>query len=444
MKMFVRKRKAWFLLILLGIILVALEMPVVYKRKLFKRLEKPKESIVSRRDPFNVSTFQTENVEQDKSSKVGQTKKFYFAFSYWEQLTMATGSLIALNALAVHGGRHVVVPFVHNSKFETLNDQEHLKSPTLDLYFNLTAMNNKLRSHGYNDLASFETFQDVCQGKLDLLMYFIYGKETTRIKEARKLSSLSVFPCPWSGRQHKQVYQGFQVAKTVCVDVGILKSTKEFSREVLKGSPCIGIVEWRGNGSESTRASFPLPQTIHRALSWVDLSFFSGTLLDIAHDFSSKALGSEFISVHLRAEAILYHGGTMAMVVNCLKELAARIQQEQDRDQKNGKTMRKVFVAADFSPFGSRSGNVLLPRKNSKLLIDELNKQLVNDSLVFFDPHAYNIVDTGSVAIVEMNILISGSQYFCLGGGSFQDWIKRLFVRRNNHSYADVHNFCTD
>ena len=444
MKMFVRKRKVWFLLILLGIILVALEMPVLYKRKLFKRREKPKESIVSRRDPFNVSIFQTENVQPDKSSKVGQSKKFYFAFSYWEQLTMATGSLIALNALAVHGGRHVVVPFVHNSKFETLNDQEHLKSPTLDLYFNLTAMNNKLRSHGYNDLASFETFQDVCQGKLDLLMYFIYGKETTRIKEARNLSSLSVFPCPWSGRQHKQVYRGFQVAKTVCVDVGILKSTKEFSREVLKGSPCIGIVEWRGNSSESTRASFPLPPTIHRPLSWVDLSFFSGTLLDIAHDFSSKALGSEFISVHLRAEAILYHGGTMPMVVNCLKELAAGIQQEQDRDQKNGKTMRKVFVAADFSPFGSRSGNVLLPRKNSKLLIDELNKQLANDSLVFFDPHAYNIVDTGSVAIAEINILISGSQYFCLGGGSFQDWIKRLFVRRNNNSYADVHNFCTD
>ena len=443
--MFLRKRKTWFVLILLGIILVALEMQLLYKRKTFKRFEKPYGSIVSRRDPFSVSTaFQTENFEQDKSSKVGQTKKFYFAFSYWEQLTMATGSLIALTALAVHSGRHVVEPFVHNSKFETLNDQEHFKSPTLDLYFNLTAMNNKLRTHVYNDLASFETFQDVCQGKLDLLIYFIYGKETTRIKEARNISSLSVFPCPWSGRQHKQVYRGFQVAKTVCADVEILKSTNKFSREVLKGSPCIGIVEWRGNGSESTRASFPSPPTIHRPLSWVDLSFFSDKLLAIAQEFSSKALGSEFISVHLRAEAILYHGGSMPMVVNCLKELAARTQQEQDRDQKDGKAMRKVYVAADFSPFGSRSGKVLLPRKNSRLLVDELHKQLVNGSLIFFDPHAYNIVDTGSVAIVEMNILISGSQYFCLGGGSFQDWIKRLFVQRNNHSHADVYNFCTD
>ena len=430
-------RKAWFVLILLGIILIILEI------RLLKTTEKSKEGIVSRRDSFSVSTFQTKNVEQTNSANVRQTKKFYIAFSYWEQMTMATTNLLALAALAVHSGRQVVVPFVHNSKFETLNDQ-HLKSPTLDLYFNLTAMNNKLRSHGYNDLASFETFQDVCQGKLDLLIYFIYGKETTRIKEGSKLSILSFFPWLLSGCRHKQVYRGFQVAKTVCVDVGILKSTKEFNWGVLKGSPCIGIVEWRGNGSGPDRANFPLPPTIHRPLFPVDISFFNETLLDVAHNFSSKALDSEFIPVHLRTEGILLNGGSITMVVNCLKELAAGIQQEQDRDQKDGKKVRKVFVAADFSPFGSRDGSVSPARKNSKLLIDEFNKQIVNPNLVFFDPHAYNIVDTGSVAIVEINILISGDQYFCLGGRSFQDWTKRLFLRRKNHSYADVHNFCTD
>ena len=83
---------------------------------------------------------------------------------------MAATNLSTLSALAVHSKRQVVVPFVHNSKFKALKDQEHVRSPTLDLYFNLTAMNNKLRSHGYNDLTSFETFQDVCPGNLDLLI----------------------------------------------------------------------------------------------------------------------------------------------------------------------------------------------------------------------------------------------------------------------------------
>ncbi|XP_067016459.1 uncharacterized protein [Acropora muricata] len=441
--MFVQKRKSCFVFILLGIIPIALKILLLYKRHVFKRSEQAKESMVSRQDPLNVSTFQTKNVKQDNSANVRQTKKFYIAFSYWEQMTMATTNLLALAALAVHSGRQVVVPFVHNSKFKALKDQEHVRSPTLDLYFNLTALNNKLRSHGYNDLASFKTFQDVCRGKLDLLISFIYGKETTRIKEARKLSSLSVFPCSWSGRQHKQVYRGFQVAKMVCVDAVILKSIEKFHSDVSKGSPCIGIVKWRGNGSGWNRANFPLPPIVHRPLFPVDISFFNETLLDIAHNFSSKALGLEFMSVHLRTEGILLHG-SIPMVVNCLKELAARIQQEQDRYQKEGKAMRNVFVAADFSPFGSRSRSVSAARKNSKLLIDEFNKQLLNPNLVFFDPHVYNIVDTSSVAIVEINILISGGQYFCLGGRSFQDWTKRLFVQRKNHGYADVHNFCTD
>ena len=94
----------------------------------------------------------------------------------------------------------------------------------------------------------------------------------------------------------------------------------------------------------------------------------------------------------------------MPIVVNCLKELAAKIQQERDRDQESGKPMSKVFVVADFSPFGSRSGSVLPARKNSKLLIDEFNKQLVDPSLIFFDPNADNIIDTGSVAIVKINM----------------------------------------
>ena len=83
-------RKASFVLILLGIILIALEI------RLLKSTEKAKEGIVSRRDSFSVSTFQTENVEQDNSTNVRQAKKFYIAFSYWEQMSMATTNLLAL------------------------------------------------------------------------------------------------------------------------------------------------------------------------------------------------------------------------------------------------------------------------------------------------------------------------------------------------------------
>ena len=148
---------------------------------------------------------------------------------------MATGSLVTLTALAVHSGRQVVAPFVQNSKFEASKDQEHVKSPTLDLYLNLTEMNNNLRSHGYNNLGTWEMFQHV-------------DVSTSKSTEDFKLGKL-------------------------CVDEMILKSINEFNSDVMKESPYIGIPGWRGNGSGLARASFPIPPTIHRPLSWIDLSF---------------------------------------------------------------------------------------------------------------------------------------------------------------------------
>ena len=42
----------------------------------------------------------------------GKREKFYIAFSYSEQLSEVTESLLALMALAKHGGRQVVFSFV--------------------------------------------------------------------------------------------------------------------------------------------------------------------------------------------------------------------------------------------------------------------------------------------------------------------------------------------
>ena len=56
----------------------------------------------------------------------------------------------------------------------------------------------------------------------------------------------------------------------------------------------------------------------------------------------------------------------------------------------------------------------------------------------FFDPKVYHLVDRGSVAIVEMNILASGSQIFSVGGGSFQHWIRNFFAQKHNNSFSNV------
>ena len=100
--------------------------------------------------------------------------KFYFVFSYAEQLSMATRNLLALAALGTYSGHQVVVPFVKNSRFFGSSKMSS-DTQTLELYYNLSALNNKLRSHGYSTLVSWETFQNGCRNKLDLLLYINYA-----------------------------------------------------------------------------------------------------------------------------------------------------------------------------------------------------------------------------------------------------------------------------
>ena len=171
---------------------------------------------------------------------------------------MATDNLIALAALAVYSGRQVVVPFVNNSQFTATNLNSGTQ--TLALYYNLSEFNRKLRSHDYSTLVSWKMFQDVCQERLDILVHFIYGKEATRC---------------WGRRKHQNFFQGFKIIRTVCVDIAILhRSVDKFHNEVVKGSPCVGIAEWRGNGTmTSFRAQFPLSLTVRHRLSRFDFVF---------------------------------------------------------------------------------------------------------------------------------------------------------------------------
>ena len=78
--MSLQKRKAWFVLVILGIFLVALEILHLSRQRRGLTSKKDKESIVSRQHPFNVSTFQTQNVVQDSNANVRQTKSFTLHF----------------------------------------------------------------------------------------------------------------------------------------------------------------------------------------------------------------------------------------------------------------------------------------------------------------------------------------------------------------------------
>ena len=212
----------------MGIFVIALLHVIVYQ---WKPPQKAGQFNFARKinEVLNGGNF----VQQDDSSRRSRNMKFYIAFKYWEQLSMATNNLIALTALASYSGHQVVAPFVNDSKFFGYKMSSD-DTQTLALYYNLSAFNNTLRSHGYSTLVSWETFQSVCRDKLDLLIRFSYGEEASRRQQTKEIQGF-------------QTRFGFNISKTVRVDSGMLRSVESFLDKVVKGSKCVGIEEWREN-----------------------------------------------------------------------------------------------------------------------------------------------------------------------------------------------------
>ena len=150
---------------------------------------------------------------------------------------------------------------------------------------------------------------------------------------------------------------------------------------------------------------------------------FSLTLVQVAQEFAAKQLGNSYISVHIRSEWVLRkHESNITYLLDCFRQLSFRIQ-----DAKQRPDLKKIFLATDFSSYGSESNNVQPAQEKSEMLLKYLDKLL--ESPHAFDPRTVELSDRGSIAIVEMNILSAGKKLFLVGGGNFEDWIREQFEK---------------
>lgn len=354
------------------------------------------------------------------------TEKFLIAFDYWEQLTQATNSLLKLTALAAYTERQVVIPFVKDSKFYGTG---RILNQTLSAYFNLYELNRKLQLNGHAKLVGWDRFRHSCQNRLDVLVSFDYYFQNVGSLN----DSTAVYPC----KNPVRTYALLNVTKTTCVYARALHSPEAFENEIAKSHKCVGIIQWRGNDEsrKGARAQFNLTSSVIKSMSFnhLDTNFFNVKLKFIAKDFIEHNLRPDFISIHLRAEAVLYHGRSMDYLKQCISQLSERAQIVADS------LSLKVFLSTDFSKYGSDSRNGYL-RNEAALIMELLRKKLTQP--VTFDPADYVLTDNGAIAIVETNILTVGRRLFLLGGGSFQAWIKNMFLIKNNFDNNLVDSSC--
>ena len=287
----------------------------------------------------------------------------------------------------------------------------------------MSALNHTLRLRGHGTLISWKEFQNVCQGKLDILVHFDY----TSLTESKKYNRTTreFFPCKVI---QKTTFRDLKAEKTICMNVFEVDSVEKFENDVIERLPCVGLAQWRGsNNKRSFRAQFKLSAVVPHHMRFRDAAiFFSSRLLQVARDFIAKSLGPFFVSAHIRAEKMLTFGNTFnnsEAVKKCISNLTTRVQ----RYQNASRAPIPLFLATDFGDYGSLSRGAVLVRKNAKSLMNILAPL----KPITFQPSAFNLTDHGAVAIVEMSILLSGKRLFVVGGGSFQAWQAYLFSKTN-------------
>ena len=407
------------ILCITAVILVDCILYIIYEQK-FAKFTKGKS--VTQSPLYSINERNTIQLNGKYTRQAGE-RKVLLTFSYMEHLTLATNNLLQLTALAAFGGRQVVVPFVSDSFFYgTATDKIN---QTLAFYYNITALNNTLRSHGHATMISWKEFQGICKGRLDVLVHLDYTalSKTTTYSVARPF-----IPC----KGDEKMIQGIEIGNSICLNVFALDSSERFENEVVKKLPCVGFLTWVGTDRNNPyRAQFDLNSVVSKVLSPLDVSaFFNSKFLDVAQDFIAKTLPPRFISVHIRLELLLRNGGNVTLVKKCISDLTAQVLKIMTASKPV-----PVFIAMDFLDFASK----LVASAGTKPEIAlSLMKILSPLNIITFRPSEYKFSDRGAVAIVEMNILASGKYLIVLGGGSYQFWIERQFLEKNGNDRSKV------
>lgn len=169
---------------------------------------------------------------------------------------------MALAALARYGNRSVAVPFVKDFKYHGKKIDQN--AGTLSQYFDLNALNQKLYFYGYGLLKGWRRFQQRCSQSLGLMLNVtavltLEGQNASNAglsDSQRQLPKKTGWtPCFSGLHQTGNWFKGLNINQTICFDPEIITSVQQLESDVLRGSSCVGFVEWRGvrNG----RCHFP-------------------------------------------------------------------------------------------------------------------------------------------------------------------------------------------
>lgn len=420
---------------------------------------------------------QPEDSGKDSESHVGHKRakaetqlKYLFVLHHYEQLAKTTENLLQLAAAAKTIGRVIVEPFVRDSRmcglrtgwFGEPRSQSRLFHP-LSLYFNVPLMNSALAKSGYSTMVKFETYKNRCAADVaeTNMVHFVYSDQDIEVT-TRKWFNLSAHD--YAAIVNKLKARGWcecsfidrglnistrigdvRLGRQICVDSERIKNLAVFENEILLNRKCVVIVHWRGIGRNRTHfepAGHVNTREVVHSLRHSDfiLQGVEKFLKDVGF------ISEPYLAIHIRSERQIQWYGVDRLIkcVEVLITIALKIKRQY--------RLNKVFLATDFSAFGSdtlfqySSQNTKELAKKLKTIQNTLEKKLTP---IQFSPTAKGslVKDKGVVAITEMNVLYGGSHLITIGSGTFQQWIVDVFIDRHskeNEQHWAVTRICNN
>ena len=400
---------------------------------------------------FNNHSFLITKPAEREAEEKARGLKFLFVLHHYEQLTKTTENLLHLAAVAKQIDRVIVEPFVRDSRMcglpygwsGALRTEKRRFYP-LSLYFDVQFMNNLLKKSRIAPMVKLETFKRNCRSSVanTTILHFMFNDRSQ--EEMEKWYKISA-------TEHQQIEENLkksagwcdcnfidrglnvsnrigdlQARRQICIDAERVKSIKLFKSEILKDDKCVVIIHWRGLGKD--RSHFK-PEVNVNDRKLVHSLRSSERVLERAKNINDS-IGEEYIAVHIRSERQI-QWYDVERLSRCIKSLVEKV-----TDLKKKSPIKKVFISSDFTRFGSDTLHSFIAQNTN--LTNKL-KQLQRFLSQTLKPIKYKPksddsldLDSGVVALTEMNVLIGGSHLITIGSGTFQQWIVDGFVARKS------------
>ena len=410
----------------------------------------------------------------EQEIKQDHNPRYVIGLNYWEQMSMAIGNMFALSSMSDSLHAKLVEPFTCNSRLyglpHFLSDHKwreiEEESLSLSTIFNINHINTLSESYGLSQLIDFNTFINVASRSV-VLIHFIHKRESREqpikglaggVELIRNLGNSYVLECNGykavqslvqtilsSLNKETRGMNQFSLIKHCCIngshETTPLELAERCGFDPQNGALTLLVLNWRGvtGGPNVHRSAKGLHKSqrlilknstsLRHPKGITDPFIHSDKILQLSRDFMKQLqlLSGEYISVHVRSEKLGQRdrrvGGFLDNCLNKAWSLATNISRGQ-----------RLIVFSDFGPQGSDSCYSCKGGKKVKSFF-EMN----NITRSSFNPDLYSTrSDTGIIAAVEMETIVSSKTAVLVGGGMYERQIVLLRQMNKNNKVIKI------